>query len=688
MIGGAGAYRRDVLNLLCPAQFHEYSSNIRPTRGTGRWIEKKQKFQAWRGRISCKLWIHGKPAAGKSYLAKHITNQLRASGDSLVVDCFLNARLKERNSCEAILRATMHQIATKDSKLWAWAVDRPEVRQPGDGATDWTVEQLSNLWPDLVAKAATDCKGGVSIVLDGFDEVAEEDQNDFLDCLQRCETKLRSQARQKLRVLVLSRWCSSLKNEKRGFIEYEIGEQDNAKDIHRTVQRGLDYFAHQAEYSDDFQKHLCDAVTRGAQGIYLWATVMIADIGIRMPDEQQLGQQLKNLPKDLAELYDSILGNINSVRGDSGPRTQRVLLWVVFGLEPLELHQLNHALTLAELWAKDHERVITQELIQSSMIRPPKVFKATLYRLCGQLLSLSATNHVQPIHSTLTEYLTTHPDVFKDRDHRKWIVPNHETFHLSEQDVHSDLGRMCAAYLMMPPFASAGERFTATPKGRARWELKVQTRVENHPLVKYAALCWLKHAALAGPVQPTPKEEIRDVKNQKTLRNLSTGYGTSWYEVWWFARRWRDFNFPGLVEDFETVRADAERMDNALVPPVELPLAPDWHSQDVSVTPAASVATLVGATNGESSGSNPPSAEGPLVNVADNTTANGGNYYGYVRAGGPSSSETLDGEVVLTGADTALPVCLVEPIPRTTTELTKVTRVTTRPRLLAAGTPK
>jgi hypothetical protein len=576
----------------------------------------------------------------------------------------------------------MHQLATGDSKLWAWA-----VRLSGNTTTDWTEEQLAKLWPDLVAKAATDYKGGVSILLDGFDQIGEKDQNEFLDCLRTCEYKLGHRAHQ-LRVLILSRWCSSLHNSERGFVEYEIREQDNAKDIRRTVQRELDYFAHHANYSYDFQKRLCNDITRGAQGIYLWATVMIADIGIRMPDEEQLGQQLENLPKDLAELYDWILGNINSVPGDSVPRTQRVLLWVVFGLEPLELQQLNHALALAELWAKDRERVITQELIQKRMTKSPEVFKAALYRLCGQLLRLSATNHVEPIHGTLTEYLTTHPDVFKDRDHRNWRVPNHETFHLSEQEAHSDLGRMCAAYLMMPPFASSGERFNASAKGCARWELKVQTRVENHPLAKYAALCWLKHAAFAGPVQPTPKEETRDVENQKTLRNMSTGYGSSWYEVWWFARRWRDFDFPGPVEDFEALLADVERTDNALLPPVEPPLAPDWHSQDVSVTPAASVATLVGATNGESSGSNPPFAGGPVVNVTDNTTVNGGNFYGYVRAGGPSSSETLDGEVVLTGADTALSMTLAEPIPRTTTGLTKAIRAMTRPRLLAVGTPK
>ncbi|KAK3900049.1 hypothetical protein C8A05DRAFT_17600 [Staphylotrichum tortipilum] len=608
------AYRTALLDALCTAKFHEYSFYVRPTPGTGKWIEKTPKFQAWRDLTARKLWIHGKPAAGKTYLAKHIVDRLRAKLNVEVLDCFLNARLKERNSCDAILRSTIHQIATKNPGLWTWAVDQPGAREPGHTTMDWKQQELTNLWPNIMSRAV---KPGtdLAIVLDGFDEIPKEDQEAFLNCLEAGENKLQAQAQRNFRILVLSRWCSSLNNRKRGFVEYEIGEQDNARDIGCTVQKELDRFADQAEYSDDFRELVCDSVTRGAKGIYLWATIMIADLSIRMPAEHQLQRQLKKLPKSLAELYDSILGNIRRQPGDAGTMTRTVLLWVVFGLEPLELRELNLALAVAELWKENRERRIQEELISAQMI-PSKAFKASLYRLCGQLLRLSATGHVQPVHSTLTEYLTTNSKVFENKE-EKWIVPNHSAFHLSEQTAHRDLGRMCAAYLMMPCFADAGEEFTSTDAGHALWELKVQTRIGKHPLVRYAALCWLKHLSLAGPVQPSPNGEERDNQNQITLRDIAREYGTSWYEVWWFQRKWRKFEFPGPVADFERLMVNVERVDNALVPPTE---ALQGRNKTISPDLAASGDTLVDAVDDGTLATNPPHDGALGIAGDDNTT--------------------------------------------------------------------
>jgi len=526
-----------LLKSLCTDEFHQYSSNISPTKGTGRWIEERAAFQAWRDRADHKLWIHSKPAAGKTYLAKHIINQVRTKGDAQVLECFLNGRWEKRNSCDAILRSTIHQLAKNDPALWAWAIDQPGVRQAADTTANWTREELVNLWPRIVARAASN-GSGVAIVLDGFDEIRSEDQDDFLDCLEACENKLMGPLRRNLCIVVLSRWCSSLANASRGFVEYEIGEEQNSEDIRRTVEEELSTFAEQAQYSDEFKQALCDAITQGAQGIYLWATVMIADIAIQMPEQDQLERQLDQLPLSLAKLYDSIFRTIKSNPGNHGPQTRRVLLWVVFGLAPLTLQELNVGLALAELWEEGRGRRIDNELLKSRMIRP-EIFKASLNRWCGQLLSFSSSNHVKPVHRTLIQYLTTHPQTFKDRD---WVVPHHASFHLSEQTAHRDLGSMCAAYLMMPSFECSGERFTATDEGRARWKVKVQARIDAHDLVKYSALCWSKHVSLAGSAQ---RAGDHDSHNCATLRDITTDFAISWYEVWWFATKWRDFEFPG-----------------------------------------------------------------------------------------------------------------------------------------------
>lgn len=532
----------------------------------------KDEFRSWHDGESRKLWIHSRPAAGKTYLAKYIISCVPAEEGVRVVNCFLDGRLKERSSCDAIFRSTIHQLATIHPSIWndpvLWGkhslsskeVDKPGVRRADGTAASWTRKELRSLWKDMVAPAATN-NNGLIIIIDGFDDIPANDQEDFLHCLEECEKELSGGVRPDLRILVLSRWCLSLGNRPRGFVAYEIGEQDNFQDIYRTMEIELSRFAGVAQYSDDFQKVVCDKVARGANGIYLWATVVMAHIGIEMPGERQLQEQLDELPKRLAELFDSILGKIISSRGDSaGPIVRRVLLWVVYGLEPLELQELNLGLTLAKLWGKAPNKPIDTKLLEKHMIRP-EIFKASLITLCGQLLSFSSSNHVNPVHRTLTQYLTTPPDTYKDDEHEGWVVPNHDDFYVDEHKAHASLGNMCAAYLIMPSFADAGERYQPTDDGRARWEVKVRTRIEGDPLVKYAALCWSRHFRAAGLA------EEREVLVK--LHDMKSGFGICWFEVWWFARKWRGLPFPETDEKIEGLMLDAEQTENSLVPPEE-----------------------------------------------------------------------------------------------------------------------
>jgi len=577
-----------LLDSLCSDKFHQYSANKYPTEGTCVWIQNKEQFQNWRSSVeNTKLWIHGNPATGKTHLAKHTIDMLSTEEDVQVIECFLDGRLRERNNVEALLRSTMQQAAKLQPDVWANATKEIKVAQSGDGVVTWTRKILSELWPTFMAQAVMS-SGRIAIVLDGFDEIPENDQYAFLKCLEACDKELEQLKKvavlhatkhgvtaplyQSLRILILSRWCLSLDESTLDFVQYKINEHDTFMDIRLTVQTALTTFARKARYSQDFQGTLCDAVTRGARGIYLWATVMMDDIKIWMPREAQLQQQLQHLPKSLAELYDMILGRIKSRPGAAAERTKRVLLWVVFCLEPLTLHELNAGLALAELWTERRGRQVDSDSITSRMV-DPGCFKVSLVMMCGQLLSMSSRNHVQPVHRTLVQYLTTHPEVFTTQ-HEDWIVPNHVWFYRQEQEAHRVLGMLCAAYLMMPSFEGAGDAFVATDEGRARWEGKVQARVEDHALVRYSALCWSRHLALTGLTQG----KDLDGQNCTSLQNITTAFAISWVEVWWYARKWRGSDFPVGDVPLGMIIANEERFDSSLVPPAEL----QWTDQPPS----------------------------------------------------------------------------------------------------------
>ncbi|KAL8371673.1 hypothetical protein RB595_001463 [Gaeumannomyces hyphopodioides] len=591
----------DLLKSLCTDEFHDESDEPSPTKDTGRWIESTAEFQEWQDGATKKLWIHGDTAVGKTYLARNIINRLRDMEEVHVVRCFLDGRLKERNTSHAIFRSTIHQLAAIYPDIWsktrAWEklsispnikVDLSKARREDGTAMRWEVEDLMILWKDMVAEAAVNGDKGLAIVVDGFDEIPEGDQTEFLDCLQGCEReKTGGYGRPDLRVLVLSRWCASLDDKARGFAAYEIKKSDNEQDIRQTVEKALRGFARQANYSEPFQNELCGAVVKGAQGTYLWATLMMADIRINRPKQHQLEQQLKELPRSLAKLFDEIIGRIES-RGDSSWNTTRdVLLWVVFGLEPLGLQELNAALALTKVCQNPPKEPIDAELIGEWM-SDPDMFKARLAMACGQLLSISTMNHVTTVHRTLADYLNTTPGRFEEWG---WEMPNHKRFYRSPKDAHAKLGHICAAYLRMPSFEDAGQRFKKTDNG-AEWEIKVGGRITNHQLVSYAALCWSRHfqaaRAAGGDDGSSSHMDIRDP---------TKGLCVSWSEVWWYFRKWRALPFPETLEDLELLLREAKTAGNSLLPPTE-----DQHGRELVQPTRQSADMPTGQSTGQSVG--------------------------------------------------------------------------------------
>lgn len=458
-------------------------------------------------------------------------------GNSQVIECFLSGRHTDRRTCEAVFRSTIHQLVRDKPAELVDTIKRvlPRVLEGSSGHVDWTLDRLIILWPEVIAAAVGNGRQ-ITMVLDSFDELEDHDQNAFLKCLSKYENLADTRdLRGSFRIVVLSQWCSSLDQHERGFIKYEVKPEDTSSDIAATVKEALSAFSAHANYSREIQKVMRTAITRGAQGVYLWATVMVEDIKVRMPREDQLSEQLRQLPKGLVELYDEILGRINSLPGDRGNKTRRVLQWLALCQEPLKLQELNTGLALAELWEQDPKKRIDKDLLRRRRISDD-LFKASLYLICGQLLRISSSGHVELVHRTLSQYLTTSSETYR-RVYKTWRVPNRH-FYLQEPYSHAALGNMCAAYLMMPSFESAGEPFIPDKEVYARWDTKVQDRIDTHDFIRYAALCWLRHAELAGSIEEANNE------NRRILQNMASQYAISWFEVWWFIRKWPGEEFP------------------------------------------------------------------------------------------------------------------------------------------------
>ncbi|KAK3941281.1 protein SERAC1 [Diplogelasinospora grovesii] len=506
-----------------------------------RLIEKSPRAQS----INNKLWIYGDPVCGKTYLATHIISVIRAAiKTELVLQCFLSAGHEERGDCRAILRSTLHQVAKSRLNVIDQFLLIPYEGRQSEQLT-WDTDTLRDLWPNVIAHVIN---GGssVTIILDGFDEIGDGDQSRFLRCFKQCE-ELSQQSGGRLRLLILSRRCKCFyDNLKKGdFATYEMGAKDTLDDIHATVSEKLNNFASHVDWTPEFLETVCIRITRNARGMYLWAAVMVADLQNRLPTEYDMKKQLKEgLPRELAELYDSILGRISTVNRDNGPIVKMVLRWVTFRQEVLKAEELGIglALTLRRIRAKgDPAAAVINDRYLSSFKLPSA--KPAIYRLCGQLLRFSKGDNVQLVHRSLMHYLTTPPPVFK-REHPDWKIIHHCNFCLDPGESHAILASLCMAYLTISYFGDSGEKFQQTKVGREEWVRKVRGRMKMYVFVRYAALCWSKHLKEAGPTSAPSPDKEQDRLAQAKLEDSTTHYSVCWSEVWWLLRRWPRLDFP------------------------------------------------------------------------------------------------------------------------------------------------
>ncbi|RYP34893.1 hypothetical protein DL767_004069 [Monosporascus sp. MG133] len=484
-----------------------------------------------------KLWIHGYPACGKTFLAYFIVGHLRESKSEQaeVMYCFLDARVEAGRDRDAILRQTLHQATRIDPALISNCLYN--VYRKSKTRT-LTIDVLCRLWPEVMALLAK--RKRLMIVIDGFDEIDDKYQEEFLGCFNESE-KLCREKRLNLRLLILSRCCPSLDRHKQSFRTYEIAIDDTARDISVTVSKSVERLSRITGFPKFFQKMVIEGISEGARGTYLWATVLLADIEITLPSLCELNKRLKTLPREMAELYDSILGRMDS-------RVVKLILrWVNFQYKALSIQELDIGLAMAKIWDKDPGSSINDPPLQSDTIDTRDV-KLALHGMCGQLIRFSRAEsgneiEVLPVHRSLTLYLATPTRRLREQHRDPINIPHHDKFFMAETESHATLGNLCVAYLTMPRFADPGKRFQADGKGPKDWECKVRKRMENDEFAGYAALFWSKHLEKAGPDISKHSSPL-DLERRKMLRDKESGYARCWFEMWWLCKEKPIKEFP------------------------------------------------------------------------------------------------------------------------------------------------
>ena len=152
----------------------------------------------------------------------------------------------------------------------------------------------------------------------------------------------------RLRLLILS--CTDKKLiydlTRFQFTIYKITKEDTTGNICKTIKRGVERAVAICGYPNNIKTRLCQDIPNAAQGIYLYVSLVVADLEHITPTKSDIDKLLKNLPKDIMELYNMILGRISKKEKIF---IKMLFIWLVFWAKLLGIKKLRIGLALSRI---------------------------------------------------------------------------------------------------------------------------------------------------------------------------------------------------------------------------------------------------------------------------------------------------------------------------------------------------
>ncbi|KAF2183957.1 hypothetical protein K469DRAFT_751327 [Zopfia rhizophila CBS 207.26] len=344
------------------------------------WIFKPSSFPACdaRSKITFKewlssgtgiYWISGKPGSGKSTLMKYLygceetREYLRnwAVGGKLIVSAsyFWIAGTEMQRSLRGLLQHLLFQVLRvcpdlihllfserfSEDRIEDWSDDLSEDDEDESGSTDvWDISRLQTTFERL--NRTTD-NTKICFFIDGLDEYSGDggDHLDLINLIRRLSEV------SNVKLCVSSRRWTCFEDTFGQDSRHKLYLEDLTRDdILRFTRDKLNeapqYDRLMQGQQSDFD--LVSEITRKAQGVFLWVHLVVKNLRRILIDGEDdisiLQQKLEEIPADLEEFFDKLLGSV-----DEAYKKQMALLFKVALLAP-------EPLSLAIYWFLDSKK--------------------------------------------------------------------------------------------------------------------------------------------------------------------------------------------------------------------------------------------------------------------------------------------------------------------------------------------
>ncbi|KAI0178000.1 hypothetical protein BJ166DRAFT_36939 [Pestalotiopsis sp. NC0098] len=344
--------------------------------GTCSGILDQPKLQLWVNQPHCShvLWLHSRPARGKSVFSSFLVDHLRDRGAS-VQHFFFRGGDETKRSIGALLRSLAVQVAT-DHPAYRRALAGLSAGASDIKDTDWKLT-WKRLFTGLLFKLKL--QAPLYWIFDALDESAMPHQ--MLELMADINTSITP-----IHVLLTSRWSPSLFTSF-GKINSKVSSSwfsldKNSTDMHIFVREELRYLSWDESVKDDVMQ----TILAQSNDNFLWVHLILEEIK-DCHTEDDVRHALSELPPGMESLYQRMEESISNIRRPTDRNlSKKLLMWVVYARRPLFLDEVAHILE------PDFGHILD--------------LTTTVTRLCGHFLVIEGENRIGLLHQTAREYLT------------------------------------------------------------------------------------------------------------------------------------------------------------------------------------------------------------------------------------------------------------------------------------------
>ncbi|KAI5778473.1 hypothetical protein EDC01DRAFT_674436 [Geopyxis carbonaria] len=492
------------------------------SRNTGEWILETAEYLDWiRSKKSTVFHLEGKPASGKSVLAKKILQQLsnttekELAGTTLTMYYFCNNRQRPEESASNFLKAFIHQFfhCNEGNPRFEDLVENCSVLKAMDlgdlGEKDFQFS-LKSLWKMFKTTVRISGLQKIFIVLDALDECERSSALYFVSRLPKLMNMNSSLGPSEGPILKLF-MTSRIENE----ISEELAEcspivvplrpETTRQDIDSVVKERLSRLNKRLKMSAEKEESLRNRLVERSEGMFLWAVLAIQEMeNSRGLCPETLESILESFPKTLRKLYDHILEDLTMRH----PKHSEIVLlskifgWVTGAARPMTLDELEIAIALSPESkslrdiesrrvyniAGEIRRIPFLEIVEPGA-SPDELgrFQAPCQKEEGEpsATQTPSSSTVRLVHQSAKEYLLE----FQSRLHEIGQLNNL----LIPEFGHAEMGILCITFLKFEELKegvvlSRGEQVKKTISE------VLEERIQScGPFMKYAVLFWGYH---------------------------------------------------------------------------------------------------------------------------------------------------------------------------------------------------